>query len=201
MPSLPPGGVFNSRFWGQWRERVFWTSAVATTPLRFILRWPALLGFAMAGSVRVGLAAGADDYARVRRASLLSVVMAVAAILCIAIPVALAPRAVAGLYLDAADPANAPVIALVAQFLVIATAFMVFDATQVATNQALRGLKDVRWPMVIAGFGYWVVGFPVAAVLGLGAVGAPGVWIGLLASLVTVSALFSVRLYLLVRRR
>lgn len=159
------------------------------------------LGFAMAGSVRVGLAAGADDYARVRRASVLSIAMAVAAILLIAIPVAIAPRAVAGFYLDAADPANAPVIALVAQFLVIATAFMVFDATQVATNQALRGLKDVRWPMAIAGFSYWVVGFPVAAILGLGPVGASGVWIGLLASLVIVSALFSLRLYLLVRGR
>ena len=34
-----------------------------------------------------------------------------------------------------ADPANAAVIALVGQFLIIAAAFMLFDATQVASAQ------------------------------------------------------------------
>lgn len=158
------------------------------------------LGLSMAGSVRVGLAAGAGDDARVRRAAALTVALSIAAIMLVAVPVMLAPQFVAGLYLNRADPANAAVIALVAEFLVIAGAFMLFDATQVSCAQALRGLKDVRWPMAITGFAYWAIGFPVAAFLGLGTnVGAVGVWWGLLTSLFAAAALLAARLYLLTR--
>ncbi len=158
------------------------------------------LGLSMAGSVRVGLAAGAGDRPRIRRAAALTIALSVAAIMSVAIPVMLAPHFVAGLYLDRTDPANAAVIAMVAKFLIIAAAFMLFDATQVSSAQALRGLKDVRWPMVITGLAYWAVGFPIAAWLGLGTeIGAVGVWWGLLTSLFTAASLLSGRLYLLTR--
>lgn len=158
------------------------------------------LGFSMAGSVRVGLAAGAGDRVRVRRAAFLTIALSIAAIMCVAIPVMIAPHVAAGLYLNRADPANAVVVALVAKFLIIAAAFMLFDATQVASAQALRGLKDVRAPMVITGIAYWVVGFPVAAWLGLGTeIGAVGVWWGLLLALFTAATLLASRLYLLTR--
>lgn len=160
------------------------------------------LGLAMAGSVRVGLAAGAQDWPRVRRAAALTVALAVAAIMLVAIPVIAFPEVVAGFYLDRADPANAGVIVLVTKFLVIAAAFMLFDATQVASAQALRGLKDVRAPMVITGLAYWGVGFPAAAFLGLGSpLGAVGVWWGLLLALFAAAAMLAARLYLLTRRR
>jgi MATE family multidrug resistance protein len=84
--------------------------------------------------------------------------------------------------------------------LIIAAAFMLFDATQVASAQALRGLKDVRVPMIITGVAYWAVGFPTAAYLGLGTeIGAVGVWWGLLLSLFTAAALLSGRLHFLTR--
>ncbi len=158
------------------------------------------LGLAMAGSVRVGLAAGAGDRPRVRQAAALTVALSIGAIMAVAIPVMAAPGFVAGLYLDRDDPANAAVIALVSKFLIIAAAFMLFDATQVACAQSLRGLKDVRIPMVITGIAYWGVGFPAAAFLGLMTdIGAVGVWWGLLLSLFTAAALLAARLYLLTR--
>jgi MATE family multidrug resistance protein len=154
------------------------------------------LGLSMAGSVRVGLAAGAGDRARVRRATALTIALAVAAIMLVAAPVMAFPEWVAGLYLDRDDAKNAEVIALVAKFLVIAAAFMLFDAVQVSSAQALRGLKDVRAPMIITGVAYWVVGFPAAAYMGLATdIGAVGVWWGLLLSLFTAAALLSTRLY------
>ncbi len=158
------------------------------------------LGLSMAGSVRVGLAAGAGDRPRVRRAATLTVAASIAAIMIVGVPVMAFPHFVAGLYLDRADPANVAVIALVAKFLIIAAAFMLFDATQVASAQALRGLKDVRIPMVITGVAYWAVGFPAAAYLGLSTdMGAVGVWWGLLLSLFTAAALLGARLHLLTR--
>ena len=90
------------------------------------------------------------------------------------------------------------VLALVASFLPIAAAFALFDATQVAAAQALRGLKDVRLPMIITGIAYWIIGFPVAAWLGLYTdTGAPGVWYGLLSGLVAASVLLVWRLWVL----
>jgi MATE family multidrug resistance protein len=156
------------------------------------------LGLSMAGSVRVGLAAGSGDWRRVRRAAALTIGLAIFAIMIVAIPVIMFPEIVAGLYLDRDDPKNAAVVALVAQFLVIAAAFMLFDATQVSSAQALRGLKDVRVPMILTGIAYWAVGFPVAAFLGLGSsLGAVGVWWGLLLGLFAAAAMLAGRIYFL----
>lgn len=158
------------------------------------------LGLSMAGAVRVGLAEGAGDRARVRRAAVVSVVSCVLAIMIVAVPVMLAPEQVARLYLDGTDPASVRVITMVASFLPIAAAFALFDATQVAANQALRGLKDVRLPMVITAISYWGIGFPVSMWLGLHtSFGAIGVWWGLLAGLAAAAVLLGARLHHLTR--
>ncbi len=156
------------------------------------------LGLSMAGGVRVGLAAGAGDWPRVRRAAALTIGLAIFAIMIVAIPVIVFPEFVAGLYLDRSEPENAAVVVLVAKFLVVAAAFMLFDATQVSSAQALRGLKDVRAPMIITGLAYWAIGFPAAAFLGLGSpLGAAGVWWGLLLGLFAAAAMLAGRLYFL----
>ncbi|MEM9618712.1 MAG: MATE family efflux transporter [Pseudomonadota bacterium] len=158
------------------------------------------LGLSMAGAVRVGLKEGAKDVAGVRRAAALTILSCIGAIMIIAIPVMAAPRGIAELYLDASDPENAIVLGLVASFLPIAAAFALFDAIQVAAAQALRGLKDVRIPMIMTGISYWVIGFPVAAGLGLFTpLGAVGVWYGLLASLLSAAILLGGRLWLITK--
>ena len=154
------------------------------------------LGLSMAGGVRVGLMEGAKDKPGVRRAAAMSILCSVGAIMIVAIPVMIWPMAIAGLYLEADDPNNAAVLALVASFLPIAAAFALFDAIQVAAGQALRGLKDVRIPMILTGISYWVIGFPMSAWLGLSTpLGAVGVWWGLLASLFAAAVLLGWRLW------
>lgn len=158
------------------------------------------LGLSMAGAVRVGLMAGASDREGVRRAAAVSILSCICAIMIVAIPVMIAPHGVANLYLDASDPASARVLELVADFLPIAAAFALFDATQVAANQALRGLKDVRLPMWITALSYWGIGFPISAWLGLNTpFGAIGVWWGLLAGLAAAACLLGARLAWLTR--
>lgn len=160
------------------------------------------LGISMAGGVRVGLKAGAGDREGVRRAALVSILSCIGAIMIVAIPMMFAPFFIAGLYLEASDAANAAVISLVASFLPIAAAFALFDATQVSAHQALRGLKDVRAPMIITGVSFWGIGFPISAGLGLFTpVGAVGVWYGLLAGLAAAAALLSSRLWLITKER
>lgn len=158
------------------------------------------LGLSMAGAVRVGLMAGGGDRVAIRRASASSVLACIGAIMIVALPVMLAPRGIASLYLDATNPSNLQVLDLVASFLPIAAAFALFDATQVAANQALRGLKDVRVPMLMTAVAYWGIGFPVAAGLGLGtSLGAVGVWWGLLVSLAVAALMLGARLAWLTR--
>jgi len=153
------------------------------------------VGLSMAGGVRVGLMAGAKDRPGVRRASIVAILSCVGAIMAFAIPMLFFPEEIARLYLDADETA---VLALVASFLPIAAAFALFDATQVAAAQALRGLKDVRIPMFLTGISYWVIGFTTAAWLGLATpMGAVGVWWGLLAGLAAASILLSARLWVI----
>ncbi|MBB5519602.1 MATE family efflux transporter [Amphiplicatus metriothermophilus] len=170
--------------------------AINVAALGFMLPF----GLSMAGAVRVGLAAGARDAARARRAAVLTIGLCAGAIMIVAIPCLLAPHFVAGLYLEPDEPDNARVLALAASFLPVAAAFALFDAVQVAANQCLRGLKDVRMPMLLTGISYWAIGFPVAAYFGLATpLGAVGVWWGLLAGLASAAALLGARLYLLLR--
>lgn len=76
-----------------------------------------------------------------------------------------------------ADP---EVVELAARLLVVAAVFQIFDGTQVTAMGALRGLADVRTPMAITFFGYWLCAMPAAWAagfpLGLGPV---GVWSGM----------------------
>jgi len=159
-------------------------------------------GLAMAGSVRIGLAAGAGNHPAMKRAATTTLVASVLGIGISAIPIAMNPDFISAIYLRMSDPDNVQVIALVASFLPIAAAFMLFDAVQVAANQLLRGLKDVTAAMLITGISYWLIGFPVAYYLGLHTdLSARGVWFGLLAGLAAASVLLGARLYWLVWRR
>ncbi len=154
------------------------------------------LGLSLAGCVRIGLAAGAGDRARARNIAVLTVIISAVGIMIVAVPMVAMPESIAALYLNTVEPGNRPVAALIIAFLPIAGAFALFDATQVAANQCLRGLKDVRRPMVLTAISYWAIGFPFAAGLGLGTpLGAVGVWWGLLAGLASAAVLLGWRLW------
>ena len=162
--------------------------------LAFMLPW----GLSMAGAVRAGLAAGARNHAAVKRVCVITICLCVATMATIAVIVTIMPTGITALYLEN-NTENETVFNYVVIFLPLAAAFMLSDAVQVASNQLLRALKDVRAPMFMTGFCYWVVGFPVAWYLGLKtSVGPNGIWYGLLISLTVASILLGGRLYWLV---
>jgi multidrug resistance protein, MATE family len=159
------------------------------------------LGLAQAATVRVGLAAGAGDPAGIQRAGNAALVMGGVFMLAMALVMWTAPEAIAGLFIHASDPVNAPVVRAAVTFLAIAALFQIFDGGQVIGAGALRGLKDTRWPMAIAGLAYWIVGIGLATGLGFGAGwGGLGIWIGLAAALAVAAFLMVARFVLLQRR-
>ena len=146
------------------------------------------LGLSQATTVRVGLSAGRGDAGAVTRAGWTSIALVTAFMGLTAAFMIGAPQVFVRAFID---PVAAPqVAALAASFLMVAGVFQIVDGIQVAAAACLRGLKDTRVAMVMAGFGYWVIGLPLGVALAFGAgLGGVGIWIGLAGGLATVAGL------------
>jgi multidrug resistance protein, MATE family len=153
------------------------------------------LGIALATTVRVGNAVGRGDAAGMRRAGLAGVGLAVLAQACSSALMFGVPHLLASIYTE--DPA---VISGAVALLRLAAIFQIFEGLQVSANGALRGLKDARLPLAATTLAYWGIGIPVGWWFGLrGAMGAPGVWMGLIAGLATAAVLLLLRFDVLSR--
>jgi MATE family multidrug resistance protein len=150
------------------------------------------LGIAMAGTVRVGHAAGAGDMEAARRAGFVVMALGGAFMTLCGLVMWLMPNTLIGLYLEESDSAG--VAKLAAGYLAIAAFFQLFDALQVAGAFALRGLKDTKVPMYLATASYWFIGFTTAVGLGIG-LGwrGDGIWIGFVIGLAAASVAMVVR--------
>jgi MATE family multidrug resistance protein len=154
------------------------------------------LGLALATTVRVGHAVGRGDAQGVRDAGLVGIALTLCTQLVSSGLMLLLPQRIAALY-----TADAGVIALASQLLVLAGLFQFSDGIQVAANGALRGLKDTRIPMFITLFAYWGVGMPVGWWLAFPhGLGARGMWMGLIAGLSMAALLLSRRFWKLARK-
>ena len=159
------------------------------------------LGIGLAATVRVGLAAGARDTQGARLAGHTAMICGAGFVLLCAFAIALVPQFLVSLYIPLTAPENAEVVNLAVSFLYIVAIFQLFDALQVTGQMSLRGLKDAKAPMWIAGLSYWLVGFALAWSLafwfGLQGI---GVWIGLAAGLAAAAAGMVWRFEILSRR-
>ncbi len=166
--------------------------AIAAQCLALIFMLPG--GMSQAAAVRVGRAAGAGDLAGAARAGWYAIVTVGIVSLLPAAALWFHGQAIVELFLDAARLENLATIEIAVSLLAIATAFQFVDAVQVVAMGALRGLKDTRGPMLITIAGYWGVGLPVAALLGIyWEGGAEAVWIGLAVALAVVAVLLLMR--------
>ncbi|KKB85015.1 hypothetical protein VW29_08695 [Devosia limi DSM 17137] len=152
------------------------------------------LGLGIAATVRVGLAYGRGDVDGITKAGWTGFALGTAFMLLSCIVFLLFAPNIVTIFLSPSDPANANALALAATFLVIAGVFQLVDGAQVVAAHALRGLSDTKIPMLLAIFGYWAVGLPVAYVLGFvlewrGV----GIWIGLAAGLAFVAVVLVAR--------
>ena len=158
------------------------------------------LGIGMASTVRVGLAAGAGDIVAARRAGLVALGMGGLFMATSGVVMALLGAQLAGLYLGNGARDDAAVIALAALFLRYAAAFQLFDGLQVVGARVLRGLKDARVPMILAGASYWIVGAPVCVFLATGLnLKGEGIWIGFVVCLAVAAVLMCARFLRLTR--
>jgi len=158
------------------------------------------LGIGQAATVRVGLAAGAGDGIAARRAGFTAIAMAVVFMSGTAVLLLLWPRQIATLWLPDI-PDNADVLAFAVSFLHIAAAFQLVDGMQVTASLSLRGLKDARGPMWLAGASYWLAGAPVGLALAFwGHLQGFGIWLGLAFGLLVAAITLTTRFALLSKK-
>jgi len=152
------------------------------------------LGFGQAAAVRVGYGFGARNPTAIGRAGWSAFGMTVSFAVLSATMMVAAPLILIAPFMDVAAPANAAAVAIATVLLRVAAIFQIFDASQVALANMLRGLHDSRLPLLIALTGYWAVGAPLGVALGfLTPLRGVGVWIGLASGLAVVAALLMAR--------
>jgi len=96
---------------------------------------------------------------------------------------------------------DAGVITLSAVLLLYAAVFQISDSTQATSAGLLRGIKDVRFPTILIGVAYWVIGIPIGYLLAFKAnLGAAGIWIGFIVGLSCSSLFLGIRFFRMVRR-
>lgn len=187
-------GVFNAAVFvmGMIDRTSLAAHAVAIQIAAFAFMVP--MGVGQAATVRVGLGVGAGDRGLITRAGWLAFIIGVGFMCTTALTLLLFPRALVGIFLDLADPANTAIVATAISFLAVAALFQIVDGAQVVGAGVLRGLHDTRWPMIYAVIGYWVVGagigLALAFPLGMGGV---GIWLGLASGLAVVAVLVLLR--------
>jgi MATE family multidrug resistance protein len=147
-----------------------------------------------AATVRVGFHMGARAPRDAQVAGYTALAIGVSFMALIAIVLSLFARPIVSLYLDLNDPALSEILALGAILLTVAALFQVFDGAQCVAAGALRGLLDVRLPLLVAVVGYWLLGLPIGVVLAFESpLGPAGLWCGLAIGLLLVAGMLVMR--------
>ena len=146
-------------------------------------------GLAMAATIRVGNNLGRKDPIGVQRVGYSAILQVVAFMLIAAFVFVILRNQLPLIYIN--DPA---VINIASSLLIMCAFFQVSDGVQVVAIGALRGLQDVKMPMLLTFIAYWIIGLPTsylgARVFDMGPI---GVWLGLVFGLTVSAVLLTIR--------
>ncbi|MEN8161635.1 MAG: MATE family efflux transporter, partial [Myxococcota bacterium] len=120
-------------------------------------------GLSVAAATLVGRYVGARDPASAERSFRTALGLAGALGGGVAVLFLTVPELLLGLYTD-----DAEVLALGGPLLALGAAFQLLDALGIATNGALRGAGDTRWPFLVQAGLAWLLFLPAAWMLGIG---------------------------------
>jgi multidrug resistance protein, MATE family len=153
------------------------------------------LGIAQAVGLRIGQAVGAGTDELVRIIGFGGLFLSGLMMLFFALVYALLGHSIASNF-----SSDSAVVGLTSNLLLIAGLFQIADGVQVTAMGGLRGLADVRAPMILAFIYYWLCAIPIgyfaAFVFGAGAV---GIWAGLATGLFIAAVTMTIRFWLLTR--
>lgn len=154
-------------------------------------------GLAAAGTIRISYFSGRRDPANLTRSSNAMLLLGMSIMLIFALIFFSTNSFLPHLYVN-----DAEVIRIASVLLIIAGLFQLSDGAQVICIAALRGLQDVKVPMVLIFVAYWLVGLPMGYWLAFNkGLGAQGIWLGLLTGLTLTALLMYTRLRFKIREQ
>lgn len=152
-----------------------------------------ILGIGAAGTIRVGNYLGQKKFNEMRRAGFSAIGSAIGLMVFFALLFILLRDFLPTLYVD-----DINVINLASSLLIVAAIFQIFDGTQATAIGVLRGLTDVKIPLLISFFSYWALGvtssYIFAFLLGFGT---QGIWFGFIIGLGSTAIMLAIRFHLL----
>lgn len=147
------------------------------------------VGFGAAGSVRVGRAIGARDAAGTRLAGVSAFIAGAGFMTLAALIFWIFPHGVASILTN-----QESILVYAVPLLAVAAVFQISDGIQGVGAGVLRGAGDTRFAFYANVVGHWLIGFPVALLLGFRfGYGVPGLWWGLCVGLTMVAVFLLVR--------
>jgi MATE family multidrug resistance protein len=102
------------------------------------------LGIGQAATVRVAFELGASAPRAAHLAGVVALLVGVIIMMACGLLIWMAPRAIAGVYLDLQDPANHVTSVIVLEFLAVAAVFQVFDGITAWPSRYGRAIADLR---------------------------------------------------------
>ena len=148
-----------------------------------------LSGLSAATTIRVSHQFGKNNIQDMRKAAHASYHLTLFSVSIVAILIVLFHYQIPALF-----TADAEVNAVSSQLLLIVAIYLIPDGLQIVSLGALRGISDVKMPMIYASFAYLGLNIPIGYLCGfiLG-MGMTGIWIGFVFGLSTAAACFIYR--------
>lgn len=192
--------LFNASVWFMGSLGVAQLAAHQSMMQIVIISFTIPLGFMYAVSIRVGQAAGVNDWAKVRRLTLAGKCLVLLWTLPIMAILILKSDLLFNIFLPEGHKYTVEARSVARSIAPWAAFLCMLDGWQVLVNGVLRALKDVNITLIIYLVSCWMVGLPLAWWLSRGYFCAMGVWLGMCFSLVLVCLLLQIRFEILSRR-
>lgn len=150
-----------------------------------------VLGISAAVTIKIGNAVGANNYQDAKLIGYSALSLAILFMSATGVIFILFNNFLPSLYIN-----DDRVVEYASSLLIIAAMFQLSDGIQAVGLGILKGLKDVKIPMIITLFSYWVIALPVGYVLGfILDFNISGIWLGLLLGLTLAAIMFVIRFY------
>ncbi|MBK7106549.1 MAG: MATE family efflux transporter [Ignavibacteriae bacterium] len=150
-----------------------------------------VLGISSAATIRVGNYLGRKDLLNVKRAGFSAIFLGMCFMGLAGITFILFNNLLPAFYIN-----DENVIKVASSLIIIAALFQLSDGIQAVGMGALKGLADVKIPMIITLVAYWLIALPAgyffAFILNYDII---GIWIGLSIGLTAAATLFVIRFY------
>jgi MATE family multidrug resistance protein len=145
-----------------------------------------VLGISAASTIKVGNAMGANNQHDAKLAGYSALLLGTLFMFCTGLIFVTLNNFLPTLYIS--DP---EVIGFASSLLLIAALFQLSDGVQAVGLGILKGLTDVKIPMIITLFAYWIIGLPIGYILGfVFEFNIMGIWLGLFIGLTIAAIMF-----------